>query len=259
MELAAVLEGVGVADVEQQLPFHRANRLDARRHALAQALAHQIAAVGEPLERVIRRAILPQAQERIEAVQDVPQGRIELVAGGSQCSAGDRKIDQRGIGHVVGGVLRESGVKQDLGLLRILLPHQAHVDRFGALHRDQGGNLPTLRWRTAGIGIRERALGKSARRKTEREPHQRARTYGCKSLHAGLLHFGSFHRTAMSSCGRKTKAEGLLSPKEVGKGPCRSFLSVLTPKAKSYHLVDSSCCENETPAGTCSNLKGENP
>src|SRR3989442_988075 len=57
MELAAVLEGVGVVDVEQQLPFHRANRPDSRRHALAQALAHQIAAVGEPLERVIRRAI----------------------------------------------------------------------------------------------------------------------------------------------------------------------------------------------------------
>src|SRR2546430_11580973 len=34
MELAAVLEGVGVADVEQQLPFHRAIRPNSRRHAL---------------------------------------------------------------------------------------------------------------------------------------------------------------------------------------------------------------------------------
>jgi len=180
VELAAVLEGVGVADVEQQLPFHRANRLDARRHALAQALAHQIAAVGEPLERVIRRAILPQAQERIEAVQDVPQGRIELVAGGAQCSAGDREVDQRGVGHVVGGVFRESGVKQDLGILRILLPYQTHMHRFGTLHRDQGGNLPTLRWRTVGIGIREHTLRRSARPGSEREPHQRADTSGCK-------------------------------------------------------------------------------
>src|SRR5439155_1899621 len=230
-----------------------------RRHALAQALAHQIAAVGESLERIIRRAILPQAQERIEAVQDVPQGRIELVAGGGQCAAGDRQVDQRGVGHVVRGVLRESGVKQDLGLLRILLPYQTHMHPFGTLHRDQGGNLPTLRWRTVGIGIRERALGRSARRKTERDPHQRARTYGCKRLHAGLLHFGSLHRTAMSSCGRKTKAEGLLSPKEVGKGPCRSFLSVLTPKAKSYHLGHSSCCGSETLSGISSNLNGEDP
>src|SRR3989441_12872165 len=65
----------------------------------------------------------------------------------------------RGIGHVVGGVLRESGVKQDLGILRILLPYQTHMHPFGTLHRDQGGNLPALRRRAAGIGIREHALG----------------------------------------------------------------------------------------------------
>ncbi len=50
VQLAAVLERVGVAKVEQQLPFHRAVRGDARRYALAQPLPHPIAAVGESLK-----------------------------------------------------------------------------------------------------------------------------------------------------------------------------------------------------------------
>jgi len=50
VQLAAALERVGVADVEQQLPFHRAVRGDARRYALAQPLSQPIAAVGESLK-----------------------------------------------------------------------------------------------------------------------------------------------------------------------------------------------------------------
>ena len=78
VELPAVGERVGMIDVEQQLPLHRAVGDDARRHALAQTLPHQVAAVGEPLKRIVRDAITSQSQERIEAVQHVAKRRVEL-------------------------------------------------------------------------------------------------------------------------------------------------------------------------------------
>ncbi len=81
MELAGVRERSRVADVKQQLPFHRAIRNNACGHALTQALAHQVTAIGESLERVVGVAIHSQAQERIEAVQDVPQRPCELSPG----------------------------------------------------------------------------------------------------------------------------------------------------------------------------------
>jgi hypothetical protein len=104
MELAAVLERVGVADVEQQLPFHRAIRPDARRHGLAQALPQQIAAVGQPLKRVVGGSIGAEAEERVEAVEDVPQGGVELESRGCERPASDGKVNDLGIGHVVGRV-----------------------------------------------------------------------------------------------------------------------------------------------------------
>ena len=117
MELAAVLERVRMADVEQQLPLHRAIGDDARRHALAQALPHQVAAVGESLERVVRRERVssPEPEERIEAVEHVPQRRVELEARRRERAARDRQVDQRGIGHVVGDVLRKPRVNRILG------------------------------------------------------------------------------------------------------------------------------------------------
>ena len=134
MKLPAVRKRVRMIDVEQQLPLHRPIGDDARRHALAQSLAHQIAAVGEPLKRVVGHAIHPEHQERIEAVQHIAQRRIELEAGGRERAQCDREIDELGVGHVVGAVFREARMEQDLGMLRVVLPDQTHVYGFRTLH-----------------------------------------------------------------------------------------------------------------------------
>ncbi len=117
VELARVLERVGVVDVEQQLPLHRAVRHDARRDALGQSLPQQVAAVSEPLEGVVRLAVLAEAEERIEPVEDVPERGVELKSRRDERSEIDRHVGQRGVGHVVGRVLRESAVEEDLRVL----------------------------------------------------------------------------------------------------------------------------------------------
>jgi hypothetical protein len=98
---------------------------------------HQVTAVGEPLERVVGGPVGPELQERIEAMEDVPEGGIELASGRGEGSAVDGQVDQRRVGHVIDAVFGEPRVEQDLRLVRALLPHQAHVHGLDALHRYQ--------------------------------------------------------------------------------------------------------------------------
>src|SRR3712207_6803189 len=103
-----------MADVPQELPLHRAVRDDARRNALAEALAQEEAAVGESLERVGVR--IAAVAERWMA--DIAQRAVEIVDAVRQRARGDRRVDDRRIGDVVRRVLRKARMKQDLRTLR---------------------------------------------------------------------------------------------------------------------------------------------
>ena len=108
MEFPGVLERIGMERIEQQLPLHRPVRDDPRRHALAQALPHQIPAVGQPLERVVGGPVRAEREERIEPVQDIAQRRVELIPRRRQRAVRDRQVGERRVGHVVHGDIRET-------------------------------------------------------------------------------------------------------------------------------------------------------
>ncbi len=169
VELARGLERVGMTDVEEQLPFHGAVRLDARRDALAQPLPHQVAAIREPLEGIVGRSVRAEAQERIEAMEDVPEGRVELHAGSRECTASNGEVDDLRIGHVVGDVFREPGVEQYLGRGRLLLPHQTHMHGFRALHRNERRDLTAARRVSDGSTVGLSALGPGGTRSHQAE------------------------------------------------------------------------------------------
>ena len=132
-------------------------------------------------------AIRAEPQERIEAVEHVAQRPVELIAGGRQRAARYRQIGQRRIGHVVRGVFRESGVKEDLRTLRVPLPDQAHMNGFGALHGNERRHLAAVSGWTIRIGIRghlgrdrcTRLIPKPGTSKDQRDCNPK--TEGCSS------------------------------------------------------------------------------
>ena len=117
MELARVLEGIGMEGIEQQLPLHRAVRDDARRHTLAQPLPHQVTAIGESLERVVGGPFRAEPQKWIEAVQHIPQRRVELNARRRQRATSNGQVGERIVDHVVDAILGKPRVVKDLRLV----------------------------------------------------------------------------------------------------------------------------------------------
>ena len=163
--LPVVLERGGMIDVEQQLPLHRSIRHDTGRHALAQALPQQIAAIGQPLKRVCRRiAAVPE-----ERVQHIAKGQIEVddpivyaaPASGRVARFAEERVDNCRIRDVIRDVLRKSRMVEELRTIGRRLPHEPHVYRFSTLHRDERRDLAEHLRSKPGVRIRERRLGDS--------------------------------------------------------------------------------------------------
>src|SRR5712692_3025517 len=110
-------------------------------------------------------------QERIEAVEHVPEGSIKLVSEGCQCPASDNQVNQFGISDVVRGIFRKPRVKQYFGCGRSALPHQTHMNRFGTLHWNERRHLSTYRAVEAGfrpLGIGSSAASKQCQERSDR-------------------------------------------------------------------------------------------
>src|SRR5439155_6379377 len=145
-------------------------------------------------------------------MEDVPQGRVELESGGCERPASDGQVNDLGIGDVVGRVFREPRVEQDLRGGRVLLPHQAHVYRLGALHRNERGDLATDRRISDGVTGGPTSLGRSRPRGNEASDTQNQGRPYCE-LRQALM--ASFHRRVLPPQ-TLNKAESVFPPAALG-------------------------------------------